>query len=179
MITHDCIIGKYGWRCNNGKLKANKPLIFMSVERSATKGQSPRLPIHYAIMEIHNWIMDKHNVIVDIGYLIMDIDELWITMIKSWISMIQLRISIIQLCIQCIYNWIIDIHNHSYTIMDIQLWILIIQFNYGYPQFTTIMDINSWIIDLHNSTRYVDGTPTSEVTPVTIWYIHPPHHGYP
>ena len=26
-------------------------------------------------------------------------------------------------------------------------------------------------------TRYVDGTPTSEVTPVTIWYIHPPHHG--
>ena len=28
-------------------------------------------------------------------------------------------------------------------------------------------------------TRYVDGTPTSEVTPVTIWCIHPPHHGYP
>ena len=28
-------------------------------------------------------------------------------------------------------------------------------------------------------TRYVDGTPTSEVTPVTIRYIHPPHHGYP
>ena len=28
------------------------------------------------------------------------------------------------------------------------------------------------------STRYVDGMPTSEVTPVTIWYIHPPHHGY-
>ena len=27
--------------------------------------------------------------------------------------------------------------------------------------------------------RYVDGTPTSEVTPVTIQYIHPPHHGYP
>ena len=27
-------------------------------------------------------------------------------------------------------------------------------------------------------TRYVDGTPTSEVTPVTIWYIHPPHHGH-
>ena len=26
-------------------------------------------------------------------------------------------------------------------------------------------------------TRYVDGTPTSEVTPVTIQYIHPPHHG--
>ena len=26
--------------------------------------------------------------------------------------------------------------------------------------------------------RYVDGTPTSEVTPVTIWYIHPPHHGH-
>ena len=23
-------------------------------------------------------------------------------------------------------------------------------------------------------TRYVDGTPTSEVTPVTIWYIYPP-----
>ena len=28
-------------------------------------------------------------------------------------------------------------------------------------------------------TRYVDGTPTSEVTPVTIRYIHPPHQGYP
>ena len=28
-------------------------------------------------------------------------------------------------------------------------------------------------------TRYVDGTSTSEVTPVTIRYIHPPHHGYP
>ena len=27
--------------------------------------------------------------------------------------------------------------------------------------------------------RYVDGTPTSEVTLVTIWYIHPLHHGYP
>ena len=27
-------------------------------------------------------------------------------------------------------------------------------------------------------TRYVDGTPTSEVTPVTIRYIHPPHHGH-
>ena len=27
-------------------------------------------------------------------------------------------------------------------------------------------------------TRYVDGTPTSEVTPVTIWYIRPPHHGH-
>ena len=24
------------------------------------------------------------------------------------------------------------------------------------------------------TTRYVDGTPTFEVTPVTIWYIHPP-----
>ena len=29
-----------------------------------------------------------------------------------------------------------------------------------------------------NQTRYVDGTPTSEVTPVTIWYIRPPHHGH-
>ena len=27
-------------------------------------------------------------------------------------------------------------------------------------------------------TRYVDGTPMSEVTPVTIWYICPPHHGH-
>ena len=27
-------------------------------------------------------------------------------------------------------------------------------------------------------TRYVDGTPTSEVTPVTIWYTHPSHHGW-
>ena len=26
-------------------------------------------------------------------------------------------------------------------------------------------------------TRYVDGTPTSEVTPVTIRYIRPPQHG--
>ena len=28
-------------------------------------------------------------------------------------------------------------------------------------------------------TRYVDGTPTPQVTPVTVRYIHPPHHGYP
>ena len=27
--------------------------------------------------------------------------------------------------------------------------------------------------------RHVDGTPTSEVTPVNLRYIHPPHHGYP
>ena len=27
-------------------------------------------------------------------------------------------------------------------------------------------------------TRYVDSTPTSEVTPVTIRYIRPPHHGH-
>ena len=27
--------------------------------------------------------------------------------------------------------------------------------------------------------RYVDGTPTSEVTPVTICYMHTPHHGCP
>ena len=26
--------------------------------------------------------------------------------------------------------------------------------------------------------QYVDGTLTSEVTLVTIWYIHPPHHGH-
>ena len=31
----------------------------------------------------------------------------------------------------------------------------------------------------HFQTRYVDGKPTSEITPVTIQYIHPPHHGYP
>ena len=29
-----------------------------------------------------------------------------------------------------------------------------------------------------DKTRYVDGTPTSEVTPVTIRYICPPHHGH-
>ena len=28
------------------------------------------------------------------------------------------------------------------------------------------------------TTRYVDGTPMSEVTPVTIRYICPPHHGH-
>ena len=28
------------------------------------------------------------------------------------------------------------------------------------------------------TTRYVDGMPTSEITPVTIQYIHPPHHGH-
>ena len=40
--------------------------------------------------------------------------------------------------------------------------------------------INSYRIPfIPSQTRYVDGTPTSEVTPVTIWYIRPPHHGYP
>ena len=28
------------------------------------------------------------------------------------------------------------------------------------------------------ATRYVNGMPTSEVTPVTILYIHPPQHGH-
>ena len=27
-------------------------------------------------------------------------------------------------------------------------------------------------------TRYVDSRPMSDVTPVTIWYIHPPHHDH-
>ena len=31
---------------------------------------------------------------------------------------------------------------------------------------------------LSEPTRYVNGTPTPEVTPVTICYIHPPHHGH-
>ena len=35
------------------------------------------------------------------------------------------------------------------------------------------------LINKTAETRYVDGTPTSEVTPVTIRYIHPTHHGYP
>ena len=28
-------------------------------------------------------------------------------------------------------------------------------------------------------TRYIDAAPTSEVTPVTIQYIHSPYHDYP
>ena len=35
----------------------------------------------------------------------------------------------------------------------------------------------TWL-DLTWLTRYVDGTPTSEVTPVTIRYILPPHYGH-
>ena len=34
------------------------------------------------------------------------------------------------------------------------------------------------ICDNYTITRYVDGTPTSEITLVTIRYIHPPHHGH-
>ena len=34
------------------------------------------------------------------------------------------------------------------------------------------------ILDIKKITRYFDGTLRSEVTPVTIWYIHPPHQGY-
>ena len=34
------------------------------------------------------------------------------------------------------------------------------------------------IVGILPQTRYVDDTPTSEVTPVTIWYIRPPHHGH-
>ena len=34
-------------------------------------------------------------------------------------------------------------------------------------------------LGLNVLTRYDDGTPTFEVTPVAIQYIHPPHHGYP
>ena len=36
-----------------------------------------------------------------------------------------------------------------------------------------------WRIDCNvKKTRYVDGTPTSQVTPVTIRYICSPHHGH-
>ena len=33
-------------------------------------------------------------------------------------------------------------------------------------------------ISVQTQTRYVDGTPTSEVTPVTIRHIRPPHQGH-
>ena len=53
-------------------------------------------------------------------------------------------------------------------------WILVI--------ITNILLLRTIISSAHRSengqtTRYVDGTPTSEVTSVTIWYIRPPHHG--
>ena len=38
--------------------------------------------------------------------------------------------------------------------------------------------INPPICSFTQETRYVDGTPTSKVTPVTIRYIRPPHHGH-
>ena len=49
---------------------------------------------------------------------------------------------------------------------------------------TTYRRSKLWINNIHMScfdltTRYVDGTPTSEVTPVTIRWIRPPNHGHP
>ena len=43
------------------------------------------------------------------------------------------------------------------------------------PLIISISIISSQSHGIHN--RYADVTPTSEVTPVTIWYIHSPHHG--
>ena len=43
----------------------------------------------------------------------------------------------------------------------------------------SLMMIQSNFYWTNKEIRYVDGTPTSEVTPVTTQYIHPPHHGYP
>ena len=40
--------------------------------------------------------------------------------------------------------------------------------------------VRQWYLQCRSTgyiTRYVDGTPTSEVTPVIIWYIHPRLHG--
>ena len=34
------------------------------------------------------------------------------------------------------------------------------------------------MLQVEVKTRYVDGMPTSEVTPFTIRYIRPPHHGH-
>ena len=35
-----------------------------------------------------------------------------------------------------------------------------------------------WESGMQKKTRYADATPTSEVTPFTIRYIRPPHHGH-
>ena len=35
-----------------------------------------------------------------------------------------------------------------------------------------------WVFYHDMQTKYVDGTPTSEVTPGTIPYIHPPHYSH-
>ena len=42
----------------------------------------------------------------------------------------------------------------------------------------TVITSSEAIIPDHQLTRYVNGTPTSEVTLVTIQYIRPPHHGH-
>ena len=41
--------------------------------------------------------------------------------------------------------------------------------------FTRLLKGWQWTLII---TRYVDGTPTSVVTPLTILYIRPPHHGH-
>ena len=49
-----------------------------------------------------------------------------------------------------------------------------------YLHFVAFLHIDTMqVVEILPQTRYVDGTPTLEVTPITIWYIHPPHHGYP
>ena len=37
---------------------------------------------------------------------------------------------------------------------------------------------NTRLIPISHQTRWFDGTPTTEVTPVTIWWIHPPDLGH-
>ena len=56
-------------------------------------------------------------------------------------------------------------------------------------QRTNYLEISQWLCQqlpsinpgkllTSNWTRWVDGTPTTEVTPVTIWYIHTPDLGH-
>ena len=64
----------------------------------------------------------------------------------------------------------------------LHLWWLHSAATCGYKQITiSTQSVNNSknIRPVIIQTRYVDGTPTSEVTPFTIWYIHPPHQGYP
>ena len=52
--------------------------------------------------------------------------------------------------------------------------------NFQVPVLETLVRVTywwRWWIRV-KSTRYVNGTPTSEVTPVSIRYIRPPHHGH-
>ena len=70
-------------------------------------------------------------------------------------------------------TWQADNHRQMFRLSDSKMNL---EFPSGQPLVSSPVIIIIMIIII--ITRWVDGTPTTEVTPVTIWWIHTPDLGY-